>query len=164
MFRATCTACVAASLSIDFSIALLSPSSVDAESWLSLLSIPSRERKTGECNAVAMYLESRSSQDCASSAALCVGSLTRVRNLRRCRTLSAGQMWKYRPRFSLSATGTRTIQSTSCLRASTGNSCNATRTGTEEDYSSFTICLKLSFTLERRRPALRTSPHLLHAL
>jgi hypothetical protein len=64
-------------LSIDFSIALLSPSSVDAESWLSLLSIPSRERKTGEYKAVAMYLESRSSQDCASSAALCVRSLTR---------------------------------------------------------------------------------------
>ncbi len=106
MFRATCTACVAASLSIDFSIALLSPSSVDAESWLSLLSIPSRERKSGEFKAVAMYLKSRSSQDCASFAALCVGSLTRVKNLRRCRTLSAGQMWKYRPRFSLSATGT----------------------------------------------------------
>jgi hypothetical protein len=97
---------VAASLSIDFSIALLSPSSVDAESWLSLLSMPSRERKTGEYKAVAMYLESRSSQDCASSAALYVRSLTRVKNLRRCRTLSAGQMWKYPPRFSLSTTGT----------------------------------------------------------
>ncbi len=106
MLRATCTACVTASLSIDFSIALLSPSSVDAESWLSLLSIPSGERKTGEYKDVAMYLESRSSQDCASSAALCVRSLTRVKNLRRCRTLSARQMWKYRPRFTLSATGT----------------------------------------------------------
>jgi hypothetical protein len=150
-------------LSIDFSIALLSPSSVDAESWLSLLSITSRERKTGEYKAVAVYLESRSSQDCASSAALCVESLNRVKNWRRCRTLSAGQMWKYRPRLVFQQQG-RTIQSTSCLRASTGNSCDATRTGTEEDYSSFTICLKLSFTLDRRRPALCTSPHLLHAL
>jgi hypothetical protein len=163
MLRATCTACVTASLSIDFSIALLSPSSVDAESWLSLLSIPSRERKTGEYKDVAMYLESKSSQDCASSAAVCVRSLTRVKNLRRCRTLSAARCG-YTARASLFQQQGRTIQSTSCLRASTGNSCNATRTGTKEDYSSFTICLKLSFTLERRRPALRTSPHLLHVL